>query len=141
VIIEPDNEDHPRELEIKIISRPLLKLELNKLHINTKVPEGKKFEEVYHFETQEKNILFKLELPKDALFEDSERRDHDTRCGGLVELIIPRRKKLDKMAFRGSLYLHLDTEVQTNTPLATRLAEPANNNNNNNYSGGGANNS
>lgn len=137
VIIEPNKEEEPEELIFKVISSPLLKVELAKLHMKTFVPQGKLLEEHYHFQTAQKNFEFRVKIPSDALYEDLIREDHDSKCGGLVEVIMPRRKKMNKLNFRGSLYLHLETDVTTTTELVQRVAmevegTPNNTNNTNN---------
>lgn len=63
---------------------------------------------------------FTTSLPEDAQTEGLTRIDHDTCLGGIVEINVPKRKKLNKLALKGKRFNYLHTFVTKQTKLINR---------------------
>jgi len=66
---------------------------------------------------------FVTSIPTDAKVEEMIRYDHSTEVGHLIEIWIPRRKKLPENALKGNRFRYIKTRVETTTPLIL-AAEP-----------------
>src|SRR5687768_12948284 len=106
-----------------IESIPLIEEELKDLKIYKDSVEQKKFEETFDFSAVSQLWTFRTNIPIDGQVEDLVRLDHDTGVGGLVELIIPKKKKLNKLSLKAKRFTHLQTTVQTSVPLLIRNEE------------------
>ncbi len=126
MVIDLDIDEKNNKLTFLVESRELLEDEISCLHIYRNLPEGKDFQNIYEYQassTQEKIIII---IPNDAKIEEIERYDSDSPYGALVEVIFPRKKKLNTKMLKGHRYAHLKTTVKTTVPLVVRELDDEN---------------
>jgi len=109
------------ELQWTLKSFALLKNEIESFQIFKFVPKDVAFELYFDFSTDIQVTTYTTNLPGDCLIEQMDRQDHDTQLGYIVEVIIPRRKKIKTLMFKAQRYTngHLsDPKVITTVPLS-----------------------
>jgi hypothetical protein len=118
--VDIDVEEKLNELVWTIESVPLIRDEIEQLEVYNKMPPNSVFDNVFSFSKQPQSFKIVTKLSGDALVEEVKRIDHDTKLGGLVEVIIPRRKKLNKLSLKANRFAHLDTVVHSAQELLNR---------------------
>jgi len=92
-------------MEFQITNSSPLQSELKILTLN-EFCKGKDLEDVFEFKNTQVVNKFTESIPQDADIANGGRADHDTQLGGVVELFFPRKAKVNKLAFKGKLFLH-----------------------------------
>jgi hypothetical protein len=94
-IVDIDVSDDEKNLIWTLEEHPLIEEELQSLSFYCE-----NFEEAYNYSNPPISKSFIVPIPDDAKAEDLKRYDYDTSLGCMVEVVIPRRKQLNKLAWK-----------------------------------------
>jgi hypothetical protein len=105
------------------IEKKYIKLEIYNLTslTNHELQKTELYRQYPHIQVTEKeekliNILI-ISIPEDAALESLERRDIDTKAGYLLEIILERKKEVDKSKLKGKRFKHLKANFTSEEKL------------------------
>jgi len=112
--VDVDYDEENRLLKFEIINiNSLTPKELSKTTLKNRCPD------IQVLDKEENLKTFRyVPVPPDAVLDDSiDRYDHDTSAGYLVEIVVPRKKEVNKNKLKGKRFKHMDASFLSDEKL------------------------